>query len=79
MRYLMFVLIYLLSGCTPFIGYEHLSQPNVKGDGYDLICVGGEFERGRFRGDLAMCENIASNRGTYGKIEGRILLGKNND
>ena len=73
MRYL---ILLLLTGCTPFIGYEHLSQPNVKGDGYDLICLGVEAERGRFRGDLAMCENIASNRGTYGKIEGRILLGK---
>ena len=70
------LILLLLSGCTPFIGYEHLSQPNVNDDGYDLICAGAEVEKGRFRGDASICENLARNRGTYGKIESRILLGR---
>jgi len=70
------LILLLLSGCTPFVGYTHLSQPDVDDDGFDLICGGVELQKGRFRGDLAICENLARKRGTYAKIEGRILLGK---
>ena len=72
MRYL---ILLLLSGCTPFIGYEHLSQPNVQDDGYDLVCGGFEFEKNWFRADVAICENLSYNHtDTYAKIEGRILF-----
>ena len=73
-----YLILLLLSGCTPFIGYEHLSQPNVADDGYDLVCGGVELQKGRFRGDVALCENL-NYRGTYAKIEGRILLGKGHE
>ena len=69
------LILLLLSGCTPFVGYTHLSQPDVSNDGYDLICGGVELQKGRFRGDAAICENL-NYPGTYAKIEGRILLGK---
>ena len=72
------LILLLLSGCTPFIGYEHLSQPNIDDDGYDLICGGVELQKGRYRGDVAVCENLHI-PGTYAKIEGRILLGKIDD
>ena len=72
------LLLLLLSGCTPFIGYEHLSQPNVSNDGYDLICGGVELQKGRYRADAAICENLHI-PGTYAKLEGRILLGKIDD
>lgn len=65
-----------VSGCAPYVGYTHVSQPNVRHDGIDLICGGGEAEEGRFRGDIAVCQNVSSYGGTYFKIEGRILLGK---
>lgn len=42
----------ILSGCT-HIEYEHLSDPRISNDGYDLVCVG--------RGDnvsLAICKNL---------------------
>ena len=66
----------LLSGCTPFVGYTHLSMPNVDDEGYDFACVGAEVAKGRFRGDVSLCENLARNQtDTFAKIEGRILLG----
>jgi len=72
MRYL---ILLFLGGCTPFLGYEHLSQPNVEDDGYDLVCGGVEVEKGMFRGDVAICENLSYNQtDTYVKIEGRILF-----
>ena len=64
-----------LGGCTTFIGYEHLSQPNINDDGYDLLCWGIEINKGRYRGDVAVCENL-NYPGTYAKIEGRILIGE---
>ena len=70
------LLLLLLSGCTPFVGYEHLSQPNVSNDGYDLICGGVELQKGRYRADAAICENLAGASGTYAKLEGRILIGE---
>lgn len=70
------LLLLLLSGCTPFIGYEHLSQPNVSNDGYDLICGGVELQKGRYRADAAICENLAWRQSTYAKLEGRILIGE---
>ena len=73
MRILLFL---LLGGCAPYVGYTHLSQPNVRDDGYDLVCGGVEIEKGRFRGDVAACENMASNGGTFAKVDARILFGK---
>ena len=73
MRYL---ILLLLTGCTPYIGYTHLSQPNVRDDGYDLVCGGVETEKGPLRVDVAACENLASNGGTYAKVDAKILFGK---
>jgi len=70
------LVLLLLSGCTPYVGYTHLSQPNVNDDGFDFACGGLEMEKDNFRGDVALCENLAPYRGTYARIEGRILLGK---
>ena len=64
----------ILMGCTPYIGYTHLSQPNIDDDGYDLICAGGEREKGRLRTDLAMCENIAPYGGTFFKADVKFLF-----
>ena len=69
-------ILLLLGGCSPYVGYTHLSQPNIDDDGYDLICGGFEKDVGRFRGDLALCENMASRGGTYARVDGRIFLGK---
>lgn len=47
----------LLSGCAPYVGYTHLSDPFVEGDGYDLICAGGELGN-KLRADLGVCKNV---------------------
>ena len=68
-------LVLLLSGCTPYIGYTHLSQPSIDNDGYDLVCGGIELEKNRLRLDTAVCENLArSGSDTYARIDARILL-----
>ena len=66
----------LLQACTPYVGYTHLSQPNVDDDGYDLICGGGEHEKGMIRTDLALCENVASGGGTFVRADVKILFSR---
>ena len=46
-----------LCGCAPFIGYSHLSDPSIPGDGYDLGCAGLKFD---IAVDIsaAWCENL---------------------
>ena len=75
MRALLSIALFL-SGCTPYVSYMHLDETPLHNDGmaYDFICGGGEVQKGRFRGDLAACENVRG--GTYFRAEGRILLGK---
>ena len=70
-----YLILLLLTGCTPYIGYTHLSLPNVRDDGYDLVCGGVETEKGRLRLDVAACEDTR-NGGTYGKLDAKILFGK---
>ena len=68
-------ILILLSGCTPYVGYTHLSQPNVNDDGYDLMCGGVEYRKRHVRIDGAVCENLAnSHTDTYGKIDVRVLI-----
>ena len=71
-----FLFLLLLSGCAPYVGYTHLSQPNIDDDGYDLVCVGAEKELGPLQTDIAACENLASRGGTYAKVDVRVRLGK---
>jgi hypothetical protein len=46
-----------LTGCTPFAEYEHLSDPRIKGDGYDLIC-GGIQGGDRLSVSAGICKNL---------------------
>ena len=48
----------LLTGCTPFVGYQHLSDPGIESDGYDLACVGAKYRSGRLMTKGAWCENV---------------------
>lgn len=59
----------LLTGCTPFAEYEHLSDPRIKGDGYDLIC-GGIQGGDRLSISTGVCKNIHG--GEYVKINVRV-------
>ena len=60
--------LYSLSACTPFIEYEHLSDPRIKHDGYDLICGGGEKEIV----SVAICKNVHG--GEFVKVNVRKTL-----
>jgi hypothetical protein len=67
---------FILVGCSPFASYEHLSQPNVANDGYDLGCIGVEHDRGRWVVEGALCENFANSRtDTFGKVNVKLRLG----
>ena len=44
-------------GCAPFAEYEHLSDPRIKGDGYDLICLGG-IRGERVEISTGVCKNL---------------------
>ena len=72
MRWILVLLA--LTGCTPYVGYTHLSQPNVANDGYDLMCGGVEWEKRHVRIDGAVCENLAPNHGQYAKVDVRVLI-----
>ena len=55
-----FGLMVLLSGCAPYIEYEHLdATPFVdgSGDAYDLVCGGAEWGD-RLVIDTAACKNL---------------------
>lgn len=65
-----------LGGCTPFVGYSHVSMPNVSDDGYDFICGGVEYRRGIVTSDVSICENLAnSHTDTFAKIDVKVRLG----
>jgi len=74
MGYANAIALILLSGCTPFVEYQHLSQPNVPNDGHEFVCGGIEGEKGNVRVEAAMCENTAPYRGTYGRFGARYLF-----
>ena len=61
-------LLLLLTGCqiSPTVSYQHLSQPNVRDDGYDLLCAGAITDKGGLEATAELCEN-AHNSGTYFK------------
>ena len=52
--------------------YEHLSDPGVSGDGYDLICVGGVGEIATVEVSIAPCKNV--NGGEFIKVNARKVF-----
>lgn len=57
-----------MSGCSPFLEYEHLSDPRIKGDGYDLFCggLGNDFA------SVGVCKN--AHGGEFVKVNVRAEL-----
>ena len=63
----------MLSGCAPFVEYEHLSDPRVSNDGYDLLCGGIQLDLAvELSG--AVCGNIRG--GEYVKINAKYVFEK---
>jgi hypothetical protein len=46
------------SGCTPFVSYQHLSDPQVSDDGYDMGCMGLKHYEGRFTAKASACHDV---------------------
>ena len=69
-----------LAGCAPFVEYEHLSRPNVRDDGYDLLCLGMVGAKERVSVSAALCENVWTHfndwhaKGTFVKVNARYTF-----
>ena len=59
----------VLTGCTPYASYTHLSDPRVAGDGYDLVCAGGIYRKANFEARTAGCYNAAPLHGEFVKVD----------
>ena len=53
----MLVIVLLIFGCSPFIGYSHLSDPGIQGDGSDLVCAGVKL-RDEVELTVGGCKNL---------------------
>lgn len=62
MKYII-LLSFCLSGCVT--SYQHLSDPRVNNDGYDLVCQGASYDVNSFRFRGNVCKNIAPNGGEF--------------
>lgn len=72
------IIFLVLSGCsmTPIAGYEHFSDPWVKGDGYDLFCAGVSTDLGHgFEAQFQPCYNAAPNHGRFVKANVQWRMG----
>ena len=60
------MVILLTSGCVT--SYQHMSDPRIANDGYDLLCGGIKYEvaRLKFRGNV--CQNLAPNGGEFALV-----------
>lgn len=59
MRLAALLLMLSLSGCvTPYLGYQHISNPNVDGDGLDLICGGVKHQYKQLETRGSWCQKL---------------------
>jgi hypothetical protein len=60
----------LLSGCgtTPYVAYEHKSDPGIEGDGWDLGCGGLKY-RGRLSAKAGYCWNARGGNMLEARVE----------
>ena len=59
----------MLGGCTPFVGYQHLSQPFVNDRGIDLMCFGVKHYETRWLLKATACKNWHGGNMTTVSIE----------
>ncbi len=60
MEFTVAAVLFLLSACetpAPYVGYTHLSDPDARDDGYDLVCVGLKAEK-VVEVSASWCENL---------------------
>jgi len=66
------IILSLLSGCSHYVGYTHLSDPRIANDGYNLVCLGSQAEM-VLTIDAAVCGNASPNRGEFVKVDIRYI------
>ena len=69
------LLLLLLAGCSPYVGYTHLSDPRIKGDGYDLFC-GGVKTESEIEVTAGACKNLRG--GEFVKIDVEYVFREGN-
>ena len=59
MKIAIYLVSLCLSGCvTPYVGYTHVSNPQVDHDGIDLVCGGVKKRYKQVEGRAAWCQNV---------------------
>ena len=68
------LVVLILSGCTPFVEYEHLDPTPLSMDGmaYDFLCLGTEHNKDKISIGIAGCKNMHSVGGQY--LKGNIKV-----
>ena len=51
------LILLFLTGCAPYVGYRHLSDPSISGDGSDLVCGGIKLDWA-LDASAGWCENL---------------------
>jgi hypothetical protein len=70
---LFYLIVSALSGCA-YLEYEHLSDPRLSNDGYDLICAGLTDNYKGLTVSGGICHNAAPYGGEFVKINVRYTL-----
>jgi len=63
MKALLTIPALMLSGCVA--SYQHLSDPRIDDDGYDLLCGGVYYEYQALTAKANLCSNVAPNGGEF--------------
>ena len=80
MRMTLLLSFFLVSGCAPFVEYEHLSRPNVNDSGHDLFCIGMASTETRVDVSAGLCEDLRTpvnawhEKGTFVKANVRYTF-----
>lgn len=67
MKSLTFVVLMLLSGCAPFVSYDHMSDPRIANDGFDLVCGGAQVDAVGLEWHAGVCKDLSGFRNEYAK------------
>ena len=60
--------MFLMTGCgslNPYAEYQHLSDPRIAHDGYDLMCGGAQHATRGLTFHAGVCKDVTGTRGEY--------------
>ena len=62
----------LLGGCgfaSPYVGYTHISDPQIDNDGLDFVCAGAVHDNGPLEARAALCESLSDGRDEVARVD----------